>query len=94
MVAMVIFYVVINLPLMVDICLCCNQTLYYWKMPFLAGDVQGSCTILEVENISTITTQQYTHTRCYTHHDGTWGRADMTSIADSSVCAMLWQVIM
>ena len=67
MVAMVIFYVVTNLPLMIDICLCCNQTLYYWKMPTLAGDIQGSCTSLEVENISTITTQQYTHTHVAIH---------------------------
>ena len=45
------YVVTTNLPLTVDICLCCNQTLYYWKMTFLAGDVQGSCTILEVENM-------------------------------------------
>ena len=64
---MVIFYVVTNLPLTVDIGLCRNQTLYYWKMPFLAGDIQGSCTSLEVETISTITTQQHTHTHVAIH---------------------------
>lgn len=37
---------------MVDIGLCCNQILYYWKMPILAGNIQWSCTILEVKNTS------------------------------------------
>ena len=32
-------YVVTNLCLMVDICLCSNQTLHYRKMSILAGDI-------------------------------------------------------
>ena len=39
-----------NLSLMVDICLRCNQMLYYWKMPLLTGNIQWCCTILEVKN--------------------------------------------
>ena len=40
--------------LMVDICLCCNQTFNYWKMPLLIGNMQWWCTFLEVENISEV----------------------------------------
>ena len=47
---------------MVDIGLCCNQILYYWKMPILSGNIQWSCTILEVKNISVV------HV-CYKHHE-------------------------
>ena len=30
-----------------------------------------------------------THTRCYTHYNGTWGRADMTSNADFNYCSAM-----
>ena len=42
------------LLLMVDVCLCCNQTFNNWKMSLLAGDIQWCCTILEVKNSSEI----------------------------------------
>ena len=39
-----------NLHLSVDICLCCDQMLYYWKMALLAGNIQWCCTNLDVKN--------------------------------------------
>ena len=42
------------LRLMVDICLCCNQTFDYWKKSPLTGHAQWCCPILEVKYISEI----------------------------------------
>ena len=71
---------------MVDICLCSNQTLHYWKMSILAGDIQGSCTNLEVENIysdNTTTIWQYSPIHIAMHNTMKAERPDMTSTADS-----------
>ena len=85
------YVLVTNLFLMVDICLCSNQTLHYWKMSFLAGDIQRSCTSLEVENIysdSTTTIQQYTPTHVATHNTmkaGKYFSAVITGMEDGLV---------
>jgi len=69
--------------------------LHYWKMSILAGDIQGSCTILEVENIysdNTTTIWQYTPTHVAMHNTmkaGKVGHDFNSSTADSLILEVL-----
>ena len=55
------------LLLMVDICLCCNQTFHYQKVSILTSSTQGCPPILEVVNNFVILTQQHTPTHVAIH---------------------------
>ena len=64
----------IYLVLMVDICLCCNQAFHYQNVPLHTGSEKGCPSVLEVTNILVIiSTQQNTHTWCYTYHEESKG---------------------
>ena len=57
---------------MVDACLRCNQTLYYWKIPILTGHHQWCCAILEVKNIPKLANNSMHQHKLITHHEN-WG---------------------
>lgn len=69
-------YLITHLIWSVDVCLCCNQMFYYWKMTILGGNPYWCCVVLKIKKYFRNNTQQYipthvavhTHTCCNTHY--------------------------